>query len=242
SGPIAAFDPYVLEWHHAAKSDRPSGTARELLRRIVAAHPRKRGVRDLDADGPADPELVEVAVLRAGAGPGMHLVGFDAPGETLELRLTARDRSAYAAGAVAAADWLTARPRSPGIHPFDEVVDDLLAAPVPAALPARPRPQTRLNPTPKETSDDQLPPPRATPPPAAPRCIHRPRHAIHARRRRRRDGIPAARQLAGPGRDRRARAVRHDRRSAHPQPRRTRSADRDHARDCRRATVAGPDR
>jgi len=135
-GPIAAFDPYVLEWHHAAKSDRPSGTARELLRRIVAAHPRKRGVRDLAADGAADPELVEIAVLRAGAGPGMHLVGFDAPGETLELRLTARDRSAYAAGALAAADWLTARPRSPGIHPFDEVVDDLLAAPVPVALPA----------------------------------------------------------------------------------------------------------
>ena len=135
-GPLASFDPYVLEWHHAAKSDRPSGTARELLRRIVAAHPRKRGVRSLDAEGPADPGLVEVAVLRAGAGPGMHLVGFDAPGETLELRLTARDRSAYAAGAAAAGDWLMAEPRIPGIHPFDEVVDDLLAAPQALAVPA----------------------------------------------------------------------------------------------------------
>ena len=135
-GPIGSFDPYVLEWHHAAKADRPSGTARELLRRIVAAHPRKRGARDLGADGPADPGLVEVAVLRAGAGPGMHLVGFDAPGETLELRLTARDRSAYATGAAAAADWLMAHPRTSGIHPFDEVVDDLLGAPQPVALPA----------------------------------------------------------------------------------------------------------
>ena len=135
-GPIGSFDPYVLEWHHAAKADRPSGTARELLRRIVAAHPRKRGARELDADGPADPGLVEVAVLRAGAGPGMHLVGFDAPGETLELRLTARDRSAYAAGAAAAGDWLMAEPRSPGIHPFDEVVDDLLAVPQPISIPA----------------------------------------------------------------------------------------------------------
>ena len=66
----------------------------------------------------------------------MHLVGFDAPGETLELRLTARDRSAYAAGALAAADWLLDQPRSPGIHPFDEVVDELLAAPQPFAIPA----------------------------------------------------------------------------------------------------------
>jgi 4-hydroxy-tetrahydrodipicolinate reductase len=135
-GPIDTFDPYVLEWHHAAKADRPSGTARELLRRIVAAHPRKRGARELDADGPADPSLVEIAVLRAGAGPGMHLVGFDAPGETLELRLTARDRSAYAAGAATAGDWLMARPRSPGIHPFDEVVEDLLAFPQPISIPA----------------------------------------------------------------------------------------------------------
>ncbi len=135
-GPIGAFDPYVLEWHHAAKADRPSGTARELLRRIVAAHPRKRGARDPGSDGPPDPGLVDVAVLRAGAGPGMHLVGFDAPGETLELRLTARDRSAYATGALAAGDWLMAQPRSPGIHPFDEVVDHLLAAPQPFAVPA----------------------------------------------------------------------------------------------------------
>ena len=138
-GPIEAFDPYVLEWHHAAKADRPSGTAKEIVRRIVAAHPRKRGARASDAGeaGRADRELLEVAVLRAGAAPGMHLVGFDAPGETLELRLTARDRSAYAAGAVAAADWLLARPRSAGIHAFDEVVDDLLAAP-PSGEPSNP--------------------------------------------------------------------------------------------------------
>lgn len=132
-GPVVAFDPYVVEWHHAAKADRPSGTAQEIVRRLVAAHPRKRGARALDADpnGPADPTLLEVAVLRAGASPGMHLVGFDAPGETVELRLTARDRTAYAKGAIAAADWLTARPRMPGIHSFDEVVDDLLATTTP---------------------------------------------------------------------------------------------------------------
>ena len=72
-------------------------------------------------------------MIRAGASPGMHLVGFDSPGETIELRLTARDRSAYAAGALAAADWLSRTARSPGIHHFDEVVDELLAAPALAA-------------------------------------------------------------------------------------------------------------
>jgi 4-hydroxy-tetrahydrodipicolinate reductase len=111
---LTDFDPYVLEWHRRAKADRPSGTAREIVRRIAARRPT------------GEPD---VAVIRAGAAPGMHLVGFDAPAETIELRLTARDRSGYAAGALAAADWLLATPRAPGVHPFDLVVDDLLAAP-----------------------------------------------------------------------------------------------------------------
>jgi 4-hydroxy-tetrahydrodipicolinate reductase len=111
---LTDFDPYVLEWHRRTKADQPSGTAREIVRRIAGWRP----------DG--EPEI---AVIRAGAAPGMHLVGFDAPAETIELRLTARDRSGYAAGALAAADWLIAAPRAPGVHPFDLVVDDLLAAP-----------------------------------------------------------------------------------------------------------------
>ena len=127
-GPLADYDPYVFEWHRAAKADRPSGTAQELSRRIVAAHPRKHRVADPQRDGPAEPDALEVAVVRAGASPGMHVVGFDAAGETMELRLTARDRSVYAAGALAAADWLCRASRRPGIHEFDEVVDDLLAS------------------------------------------------------------------------------------------------------------------
>ncbi|MHB8460773.1 MAG: dihydrodipicolinate reductase C-terminal domain-containing protein, partial [Candidatus Limnocylindrales bacterium] len=78
-------------------------------------------------DGPLAPDELDVAVVRAGSSPGMHLVGFDAPGETIELRLTARDRSAYVAGALAAVDWLTATPRTPGIVEFTSIVDELIA-------------------------------------------------------------------------------------------------------------------
>ena len=119
-GPIDGFEPYLLEWHRRTKRDRPSGTARELARRVAAGFGE-------------DPDR-DIAVIRAGASPGMHLVGFDSPGETIELRLTARDRSAYAAGALAAADWLSRATRSAGLHPFDEVVDELLAAPAFAAI------------------------------------------------------------------------------------------------------------
>jgi 4-hydroxy-tetrahydrodipicolinate reductase len=126
-GPFADYDPYLVEWHRRTKADRPSGTALELSRRLIAAHPRKTRVARPMAFGVPMPEELDVSVIRAGAAPGMHLVGFDAPGESLEMRLTARDRSAYAAGAITAAEWLLAEPRSPGFHSFDDVVDSIIA-------------------------------------------------------------------------------------------------------------------
>jgi len=110
---IGGFEPSVMEWHRRSKADRPSGTAREIVRRLDVALP-------IGVD--------EVAVLRSGSMPGMHVVGLDGASETIELRLTARDRSGYAAGALAAIDWLRAAPRSAGIHAFDEVVDERIAA------------------------------------------------------------------------------------------------------------------
>jgi 4-hydroxy-tetrahydrodipicolinate reductase len=121
-GTVEGFDPYLLEWHRRAKADRPSGTALELAARIAARHPRLAAADEL-----------ETVSVRAGASPGMHLVGFDAVGETVELRLTARDRSAYAQGVLAATDWLRRTARVPGIHAFDPVVDELLARPAAAA-------------------------------------------------------------------------------------------------------------
>jgi 4-hydroxy-tetrahydrodipicolinate reductase len=125
-GPFAEYDPYLVEWHRRTKADRPSGTALELSRRLIAAHPRKTRVAQQLAYGAPAPEELDVSVIRAGSAPGMHLVGFDAPGESLEMRLTARDRSAYAAGAVTAAEWLLAEPRRPGFHSFDEVIDSMI--------------------------------------------------------------------------------------------------------------------
>jgi len=126
-GPFAEYDPYIVEWHRRSKADRPSGTAIDLSRRLIAAHPRKTRVAMPMVHGAPAPEELDVSVIRAGAAPGMHLVGFDAPGESLEMRLTARDRSAYAAGAITAAEWLLAEPRTPGFHSFDAVVDSIIA-------------------------------------------------------------------------------------------------------------------
>ena len=125
-GPFPDYDPYLVEWHRRTKVDRPSGTAIELSRRLIAAHPRKIRVARAMVHGAPEPDELDVSVIRAGSAPGMHLVGFDAPGESLEMRLTARDRSAYASGAITAAEWLLAEPRTPGFHSFDDVVDSII--------------------------------------------------------------------------------------------------------------------
>ena len=52
---------------------------------------------------------IDVSSTRAGYIPGTHTVGFDGPAETITLTHTARDRSAFARGALTAAQWVKGR-------------------------------------------------------------------------------------------------------------------------------------
>jgi 4-hydroxy-tetrahydrodipicolinate reductase len=122
-GTFSDYDPYVFEWHRRTKADRPSGTALAIAERLLPHLPSKRQARLATSQAAPEPDTLEVVALRAGSSPGMHVVGFDAPGETVELRITARDRSAYVAGALFAADALIAGPLPcNGLIPFDELV------------------------------------------------------------------------------------------------------------------------
>jgi 4-hydroxy-tetrahydrodipicolinate reductase len=93
-GPQPAFGAWIHEAHHATKRDAPSGTA--LL--LDAAMKEQAFGRQID-----------VSSTRAGSIPGTHTVGFDAPGETITLTHTARDRSGFARGALEAARWVHGR-------------------------------------------------------------------------------------------------------------------------------------
>jgi 4-hydroxy-tetrahydrodipicolinate reductase len=83
------FAAWIHEAHHAAKKDAPSGTALALQRAVEAS-----GLP------------VNVSSTRAGHIPGTHTVGFDSVAETVTLTHTARDRSAFARGALEAAKWI----------------------------------------------------------------------------------------------------------------------------------------
>lgn len=89
-----AFGAYIHELHHAAKRDAPSGTALALESALKQGGYGHR---------------IDVASTRAGSIPGTHTVGFDAPAETITLTHTARDRTAFARGALEAARWVRGR-------------------------------------------------------------------------------------------------------------------------------------
>jgi 4-hydroxy-tetrahydrodipicolinate reductase len=92
--PQAEFAGFLHEAHHGAKKDAPSGTAlllKDAMMRSGFSRP------------------IDVSSTRAGHIPGTHVVGFDGPAETITLTHTARDRSAFARGALAAAQWVQGR-------------------------------------------------------------------------------------------------------------------------------------
>ena len=64
-----------------------------------------------------------ITSVRAGDMPGTHTVSLDGPFETVTLQHTARSRDGFAAGALAAAEWL---PGHTGVFTFE---DDALRRP-----------------------------------------------------------------------------------------------------------------
>lgn len=119
-----AFDVEILEVHHRAKVDAPSGTA--LMLGEAAA--RGRGVAlaavaDRGRDGLTGPRgagRIGFASLRGGDIVGEHEVLFAGPGERVVLRHVATDRAIFARGALRAAEWGLGRP--PGEYTMADVL------------------------------------------------------------------------------------------------------------------------
>ena len=94
--PFREFHPGLVERHHSAKRDAPSGTAKALAADVAHAS----GRRD-----------VPIVSLRQGGVPGEHTLYFEGEDETVELVHRARSRAIFAQGAVRAAEWMLASGR-----------------------------------------------------------------------------------------------------------------------------------
>ena len=90
----AEFGACLHETHHATKKDAPSGTAIKLEQAMVNA---------------GFSRSIDVSSSRVGFVPGIHTIGFDGPAESITLSHSARDRSAFARGALVAAQWVKGR-------------------------------------------------------------------------------------------------------------------------------------
>jgi len=119
-----SFDAEIVEMHHAAKRDAPSGTALRLAEAIAAGRGVELGkhlvaAREGDV-GARPPGAIGVQSLRGGDNPGEHTVLFLGRGERLELVHRAATRDHFAAGALRAARWL--RGREPGLYTIEQVL------------------------------------------------------------------------------------------------------------------------
>jgi 4-hydroxy-tetrahydrodipicolinate reductase len=90
---VEGFEAHMIETHHSAKKDAPSGTAGALARTAEAAMGRP----------------LAITSVRVGSVPGTHELIFDAPFEQVRLVHEARDRRVFAEGALVAARWLVGR-------------------------------------------------------------------------------------------------------------------------------------
>jgi 4-hydroxy-tetrahydrodipicolinate reductase len=119
-----SFDIEIVEMHHRAKIDAPSGTA--LLLGQAAAEGRGvdfgvAALRGRDGHTGARPEgAIGFASLRGGAVVGDHSVVFAGPAERIELTHKAEDRALFARGALAAALW--GRDKKPGLYSMMDVL------------------------------------------------------------------------------------------------------------------------
>jgi 4-hydroxy-tetrahydrodipicolinate reductase len=103
------YDIEIVEMHHRAKVDAPSGTALMLGeaaaagRRVNLADVAERG-RD-GVTGARAEGAIGFASLRGGDVVGEHEVVFAGPGERVVLKHVASDRMLFARGAIRAALW-----------------------------------------------------------------------------------------------------------------------------------------
>ncbi len=93
----------IIEAHHQAKKDKPSGTALKLAQAV------------------SDKEI-PIHSIRAGDIIGDHTVVFVLAGERIELKHQAQSREAFASGALLAAKFLKTKP--PGLYSVKDLFNE----------------------------------------------------------------------------------------------------------------------
>ena len=95
------YQPRIHEIHHTGKKDEPSGTAITAAEGILKAYPGlERWTMDSKLKG------LNISSERKDPYFGTHIVSYDSPIDTIELKHEAHSRDGFALGAVIAAEWI----------------------------------------------------------------------------------------------------------------------------------------
>ncbi len=110
-----SFDAHLIETHHTAKLDAPSGTAIAI---------RDRAERSLG-------RAIPVSSIRVGSMPGTHELVLDAAFEQVRITHEARDRRVFADGALVGARWLAGQ-SAPGVYTMRDVLGLIASSSAPS--------------------------------------------------------------------------------------------------------------
>lgn len=97
------YDVSIEEVHHTQKIDAPSGTAITLANDVLKSLERKSSWVNREAQLP---EEVSIISKRIDNVPGTHHVNWSSEVDSIEITHTAHSREGFAAGALAAAQWI----------------------------------------------------------------------------------------------------------------------------------------
>lgn len=114
----------IVETHHAAKTDAPSGTALYLADTVKRALGGGEFIYDRRVHQKRGHGEIGIHSLRGGSVVGQHTVCLFCKGESLYLSHSAENRELFARGALTAARFLFKKER--GLYGMDDLVDEIL--------------------------------------------------------------------------------------------------------------------
>jgi 4-hydroxy-tetrahydrodipicolinate reductase len=107
----------IDETHHIHKLDSPSGTAITMANDIISNIKRKKA---WVKESTSEKSKIAIKSHREGENPGIHIVRYDSPIETIEISHLSKSREGLAMGALTAASFLIGKS---GVFSMDDLLD-----------------------------------------------------------------------------------------------------------------------
>jgi len=119
---VPGYDIMLHELHHKRKKDSPSGTALTLADIILKNVEYKKEILTEKSQDRISIEQLHVSSTRGGEITGTHTVIIDSFADTIELTHRAKNRTAFAEGAISAAQWIFGKK---GFYDFNDMLNDI---------------------------------------------------------------------------------------------------------------------